>query len=129
MLTAGMRVRAIAGMRSGDSGSYMMTNGGTPPCQCRWDSDGGTYWVRAHDVGVASWRGGGGRGAFSREIFLTCVAAQVEWCEVEIVPAGAAEMEAGGDSESTGASREDTMQSEARPCLRLPSNDHRSPRG
>ena len=47
VLKAGMRVRAIGGTRAGDSGTYVQTNGGRPPCQCRWDSDGETYWVRA----------------------------------------------------------------------------------
>ena len=54
VLKAGMRVRAIAGTRSGDSGSYVMTNGGTPPCQCRWDGYGDTFWVRAHDATVCA---------------------------------------------------------------------------
>ena len=42
-----MRIRMLEDfetVRAGDEGEYIGTNGGSPPCNGRWDSRGG-YWV------------------------------------------------------------------------------------
>ena len=67
-----MRVRTLCRaenvIENGDVGTYLETNGGQPPCRCRWErygahfvsvpctlltpGPGGTYWVQWHDVEI-----------------------------------------------------------------------------
>eukprot|EP00940_MAST-03C_sp_MAST-3C-sp2_P001777 g1777.t1 len=50
-----MKVRAINAyerVKAGETGTYLRTNGGIPPCQCKWDIMGDTYWVFWENVAI-----------------------------------------------------------------------------
>ena len=54
-LVPGMRIRMLNDMgptKTGDQGEYLQTNGGSPPCQGRWDRTSSTYWVNWHMVEI-----------------------------------------------------------------------------
>ena len=45
----GMRVRitkAFEAVQAGDTGKYLTTNGGRPPCKVQWDRIGTAFWVK-----------------------------------------------------------------------------------
>ena len=50
MLTRGTRLVAVDGERKGDRGTYLETNGGTPPCRVQWEKFAASYWVYWRDV-------------------------------------------------------------------------------
>jgi hypothetical protein len=58
-LVPGMWVRArrkaADTINEGDVGTYVQTNGGSPPCQVKWRQYGGPYWVQWADVEVVGW--------------------------------------------------------------------------
>ena len=55
-LQVGMRVRANCRaegtIEAGDTGVFVQTNGGEPPCQVRWDGHGDTYWVQWYHIDI-----------------------------------------------------------------------------
>jgi hypothetical protein len=55
-LQVGMRVRANCRaegtIEQGDTGVYVHTNGGEPPCQVQWAGYGRKYWVQWHHIDI-----------------------------------------------------------------------------
>lgn len=49
------RRKAADTINEGDVGTYVQTNGGSPPCQVKWRQYGGPYWVQWADVEVIGW--------------------------------------------------------------------------
>ena len=58
-LVPGMWVRARRKaertINKGDVGTYVQTNGATPPCQVKWREYGATYWVQWADIEIVGW--------------------------------------------------------------------------